>query len=133
MVTNAMIRVTAAVMVSEGAVLLARRPQGDRLVGHWELPGGKIEPGETAEECLARELAEECGIEASVGELFAESMHRYPHIAVHLLAFWVHTWTGEFELHAHDAIRWVALGDLDGLTLAPADIPILERLRNELS
>jgi len=62
------IKVSAAVMVRDGAcVLLARRPPGDRLAGFWELPGGKIEVGESPEACLARELAEECGIEAQGG------------------------------------------------------------------
>lgn len=53
--------VTAAILLRGDDVLLARRPVGDRLAGHWELPGGKLEPGESPEECLARELTEELG------------------------------------------------------------------------
>jgi mutator mutT protein len=125
--------VAAGILVKDGQVLLARRPAEDRLGGHWELPGGKVEVGETPEECLARELTEELNIKVSVGSLFAESIHRYPHATIHLLAFRVDTWRGEFELRAHDDHRWVALSKANELTLAPADIPILERLRDELS
>lgn len=65
--------------MNDGHVLLSRRPPGDRLAGFWELPGGKIEAGETPEEWLARELADECGREASIGSLFADSAYRNPH------------------------------------------------------
>jgi 8-oxo-dGTP diphosphatase len=126
------IQVTAAILVKDDAVLLARRPLGDRLAGFWELPGGKVEPGESPEACLARELAEECGIEATVGALFAESTYRYPHATIQLLAFRVDSWSGELLLRAHDEHRWVTLAEAGGLTVAPADIPILERLRDEL-
>jgi 8-oxo-dGTP diphosphatase len=70
-------RVTAAIPVKDGAVLLARRPPGDRLTGFWELPGRKIEVGESPEAYLARELEEECGIAAQIGPLFAESIYPY--------------------------------------------------------
>jgi 8-oxo-dGTP diphosphatase len=118
--------------LKDGCILLARRPSDDRLAGHWEFPGGKVEAGETPEQCLARELAEECGIVASIGDLFAESIHHYPHAHIQLLAFWVDTWSGELVLRAHDEHRWVTLAEAGELMLAPADIPILERLRDEL-
>jgi 8-oxo-dGTP diphosphatase len=124
--------VTAAILVKGSDVLLARRPSGDRLAGYWELPGGKVEAGETPEQCLARELSEECGIEAAIGPLFAESTYRYPHALIHLLAFWVDRWSGELVLRAHDDHRWVAPRAAEQLTLAPADVPILARLRDEL-
>ena len=125
--------VTAGILVKDGQVLLARRPAEDRLAGHWELPGGKVEVGETPKECLARELAEELAIAVSVGALFAESLHRDPHVTIHLLAFWVDSWSGELERHAHDDHRWVTLGEVGQLTLAPADVPIVQRLQIELA
>ena len=125
--------VAAAVLVSDGAVLLARRPLGDPLAGHWELPGGKIEMGESPEECLARELAEECGIGAEVGTLFAESTYRYPHAFIRLLAYWITSWSGDIRLHAHDAYCWATPGQLDGPLIAPADLPLLAALREELT
>lgn len=131
--SEAVTRVTAAILLCGSEVLLSRRPAGGHLTGHWELPGGKVEPGESAEECLARELLEECGIEAQVGVLFGESTYRYLHATIHLLAFFIDSWQGEPQLYAHDDHRWVRLSQIDELTLAPADIPILERLRDELS
>ena len=122
------IDVTAAIMLDGDAVLLSRRPQGDPLAGHWELPGGKLELGEMPQACLARELFEELGIEARVGELFAVSRHSYPHVTVRLLAYRIASWRGEFELRAHDEHRWVATTEVLNLPLAPADIPIVERL-----
>jgi 8-oxo-dGTP diphosphatase len=118
-------------MLSGPFVLLCRRPECDHLAGHWELPGGKIEPGETPEDCLARELLEECSIEAEIGELFAENTHRYPHATIRLLAFRVESWSGELRLHAHDEHRWVPLSEVNELPLAPADVPILTKLRAE--
>jgi 8-oxo-dGTP diphosphatase len=125
--------VTAAIMIDDsGSLLLARRPAGDRLAGHWELPGGKVEAGESPEACLARELLEEFGIVADVGQLFAENIHVYPHAAIQLLVYRVDRWSGEIELRAHDDVRWVALDEIDELNVAPADVPILRRLRDEL-
>lgn len=131
--SGAITRVTAGILVNDGQVLLSRRPPGARLAGFWELPGGKIEVRESPEACLARELAEECGIEATVGALFAESTYRYPHATIQLLAFRVDSWSGELVLRAHDEHRWVTLAEAGELALAPADVPILERLRDELS
>ena len=125
--------VTAGILVKESRVLLSRRPPGDRLAGFWELPGGKIEVGESPEECLARELAEELDIRVSVGALFAESTYRYPHATIHLLAFRVDRWSGELMNHAHDDHRWVTLSEVEQLTLAPADVPIVQRLQIELA
>ncbi len=122
------IDVTAAIMLDGDAVLLSRRPQGDPLAGYWELPGGKLEPGEMPQACLARELAEELGIEARVGELFTVSTHSYPHVTVRLLAYRIASWRGEFELRAHDEHRWVEPAEAMELPLAPADVPILEKL-----
>ena len=115
-------RATAAILVKGGAVLLAQRPIGDRLAGHWELPGGKVEAGKSPEERLARELREECGIEAVAGQQFAESTHRYPHATIHLLAFWVDSWSGESVLHARDDHRWVSLSDVESLRSLRAEV-----------
>jgi mutator protein MutT len=64
--------VTAAIIRRNGSVLLARRSSGEKLAGFWEFPGGKVEDGETPEECLARELDEELGIQARIGRKCAE-------------------------------------------------------------
>jgi 8-oxo-dGTP pyrophosphatase MutT (NUDIX family) len=71
---HAMQNVTAAVIYNNGKVLLTRRAPGEKHAGWWEFPGGKIEEGETPEQCLARELTEELGIETVIGRLAAESV-----------------------------------------------------------
>jgi mutator protein MutT len=73
------VRVVAAVVRREGRLLLTQRPPGGPLGGLWEFPGGKIEPGETAERALAREIAEELGVTASPGEVLHVTRHAYPH------------------------------------------------------
>ncbi len=121
-------QVTAAIIIKGHEVLIAKRPAGDRLSGKWEFPGGKIEAGESPEECLRRELAEELGIEACVGDFFAESVYHYEHGAIELLAYFVEWISGDICLRAHDEVKWVAMKELGQYDLAPADIPIMEKL-----
>jgi mutator protein MutT len=78
-------RVTAAILVDNGRLLICQRPPGDHLAGLWELPGGKVELDEPPQVCLARELREELGIEADVGELFASSEYSYDRGAIVLV------------------------------------------------
>jgi 8-oxo-dGTP diphosphatase len=121
--------VTAAIIIREGKVLLARRKQGEALAGFWEFPGGKVEPGETPEECLRRELKEELGIAAAVGDMLAESEYQYAAGAVRLLAMETRIVEGELALTVHDRADWVASSDLDCYNLAPADKPIAAILK----
>lgn len=122
------IRVTAAIIRRPGQILLARRQRGDHLAGHWEFPGGKIEGGETPEQCLARELEEEFGVGAAVGRFVASSRHAYDTREIELLVYEAELEPGEWNLDSHDETRWVATRDLLTYDLAPADIPIAERL-----
>ena len=98
------IAVTAAVIVRQGRILLARRADHGHLDGKWEFPGGKIEPGETPEECLARELAEEFGITAVIGRAITQVMHSYDTGTIHLLVYRVTRVTGRFVPTDHDRI-----------------------------
>lgn len=116
--------VAAAVMIEEGRLFLARRPPHDKLAGLWELPGGKIESGETPEECLARELVEELCMEAEVGALLARTIYQYEHGSFEMLAFRVKRHSA-YELRAHDCCAWVARGSLADYRLAPADVELL--------
>jgi 8-oxo-dGTP diphosphatase len=125
--------VVAAILLDNGRVLLAQRPPGDPLEGLWELPGGKVEEDETPERCLARELAEECGVTVDVGRMYAASSYNYPHATITLLAYLIDRWRGEFAAHEHSGVRWVSLAEAKHLPLAPADIPIVTRLRHEFS
>jgi 8-oxo-dGTP diphosphatase len=124
------IQVTAAVIVRHGKVFIARRRPAARLGGMWEFPGGKIEPGETAEACLKRELKEEFDIEATVGEALGCHVHRYDFGTVALTAFRVDEIDGRMRLNDHSAARWVTAGQLGDFDFAPADLPFVAMIRS---
>jgi 8-oxo-dGTP diphosphatase len=123
-----MIKVAAAVLEKEGKILVAKRRQKDSLPGKWEFPGGKIEPGETPEECLRRELEEEFAILAEIGEFICCSSFHYPHLSIELLAYKAKHRRGIFELKAHDEIRWVTKEELIEIDFSDADLPIVQRI-----
>jgi len=120
--------VTAAVIIQNEKVLITRRAAGEKHAGWWEFPGGKIEVGETPEVCLRRELMEELGVDALIGNLLAESIFRYETGAIRLLAYRAEIITGEIRLSVHDECQWVSASDLSQCKLLPADRPIAEQL-----
>ncbi|MCM5570060.1 (deoxy)nucleoside triphosphate pyrophosphohydrolase [Burkholderiaceae bacterium FT117] len=121
--------VAAAVIEQNGVILLARRAPGQKLAGLWEFPGGKVENGESLEECLRRELAEELQISCSIGNLVAESDYHDSEGAIRLLALRATILSGEISLTVHDEVCWLRPKDLESVPLAPADIPIARFLR----
>lgn len=125
---HVMTRVTAAVLRKGGLILIARRKAGLSSGGLWEFPGGTVEPGETPERGLARELKEEFDIEARIGGLAATGRGTLPSGPFELLAYEVEHLGGEFRLRSHDEIRWVRLEDLAGYDLPAADREVAERL-----
>tara|TARA_B100000959_G_C14582793_1_gene460649 strand:+ start:122 stop:586 length:465 start_codon:yes stop_codon:yes gene_type:complete len=125
------IRVTAAIIEKEGKILIAKRKAGDDLfAGLWEFPGGKIEEGETPEECIARELKEELDIEVKVGKLISSNKHKYPHGIFELLAYRIKHISGAMILNDHDEIKWVTVDEMSNFEFPPADIPIITYLGN---
>jgi mutator protein MutT len=122
-----MLQVCAAIIERDGLIMSARRKPGLHLAGYWEFPGGKVEPGESPEACLARELHEEFGITAQVGAYIGESTHDYGSKIIRLLAYRVAEFEGEFKLHDHDAIQWLPPDELSAVRWAPADIPLVEQ------
>ena len=120
--------VTAAIIEEEGRVFVARRGPGRHLSGMWEFPGGKVEPGETPERALARELAEELGIACEVGELLCSAVYEGTQPALELLAYRVHRGPGAIELREHAEARWVRPAELAGMNLPPSDRVVVERL-----
>ena len=121
------IDVAAAIIIQDGRLFAARRRPGVHLAGYWELPGGKLETSETAEQCLERELQEELNIVARIGEFFGESTHDYGAKIVRLFVYLVEHVSGNFELVAHDEFRWLPLDQIDSVKWAPADIAIVEQ------
>jgi 8-oxo-dGTP diphosphatase len=119
--------VTAALLIKDGLCLIAKRGASDPLANLWEFPGGKIEEGETPEECLQREMQEEFQIDVEVGPFFAESIYEYERGTIQLLAYWVN-WNGH-SLHptVHDEFAWVDKKTILNYKFAPADIPIVEK------
>jgi len=120
--------VTAAVIYNDKKVLITRRAAGQKHAGWWEFPGGKIEDGESPEVCLRRELMEELGVDAQIGDLLAESIFRYETGAIRLLAYRAEIISGEIQLCVHDACQWVSAAESLQCRLLPADRPIAEKL-----
>ena len=124
--------VTAAVIEKDGHVLIAKRRQGSRFAGKWEFPGGKLEKGETPEQCLKRELREELDIIADIGDLFCSSDYTYtPEFTIRLLAYRTTVISGFFNLNDHEEIRWVKPAELTDYDFPEADRLIVERLIKE--
>ncbi len=124
-------QVTAAVLEKGGKVLIAQRRAGDALAGKWEFPGGKLEPGETPEACLRRELMEEFGVDTEIGAFICASRFEYKHFHIELLAYRAKHLSGEFQLNDHEAIAWVAPADLPKYDFASADLPVVDLLAKE--
>jgi 8-oxo-dGTP diphosphatase len=121
-------QVTAAVIEKDGKVLIAQRRKGSALGGRWEFPGGKIEPQESPEVCLKRELKEEFDIESEIGQFIVASKFRYCLVPIELLAYRVKHLSGEFKVNEHEEIRWVSPSELGSFDFMPADKPIVKLL-----
>jgi 8-oxo-dGTP diphosphatase len=124
------VKVTAAILVEDGKIMIARRNHGDRLAGKWEFPGGKIEKGESAEECLQRELKEEFEIDVEVGRFLGASIHHYPHLSIELMAYRARWTGGPLVVNEHAEHRWISLAELERFDFSAADLPFVEKLRN---
>lgn len=121
------IDVTAGVVRSNGNVLIARRAAHDSHGGKWEFPGGTVEPGETAEDCVRRELQEELGIEVRILRFLGTAQEMRPTFALRLLFFEVEHLSGDIRLVDHDAHAWVTIPQLSDYEFPAADRPIVER------
>jgi 8-oxo-dGTP diphosphatase len=119
--------VAAAIVEQDGRWLMARRLAGTHLEGLWEFPGGKVDPGETLEACLVRELDEELGVAARVGTLRWSTTHDYPDKRVEL-HFYDCAIEGEPRPLLGQELRWVSASELASLPLPEADAGLVALL-----
>ena len=121
--------VVAALILRGDQVLICQRRPDQPMALKWEFPGGKIEPGESPEQALARELDEELGIQAELGSLVARTRHTYRSGgAVDLQFFAVHTFQGEVQNRIFHDLRWVSLRELTSFDFLAADRNLIRDL-----
>jgi 8-oxo-dGTP diphosphatase len=128
--TSDIVQVTAAILVKDDRILIARRGPDDQPADKWEFPGGKVEAHETPEQCLKREMKEEFEIDVSVGNYLGSSVYHYDHISIELLAYRTYWEGGIIHLNAHDDFKWASMEQLAGFDFAPADRVFIQKLQN---
>ncbi len=130
-----LVLVAAVVLVdADGRVLLARRPEGKAMAGLWEFPGGKVDPGETPETALIRELAEELGIDVAASCLapLTFASHAYPDFHLLMPLYVCRKWSGIPMAREGQRLAWVRPARLAEYAMPPADKPLVAMLRDLL-
>jgi len=130
-----MLLVAAAALIdADGRVLICQRPDGKALAGLWEFPGGKVEPGETPEACLIRELEEELGIRVASACLapFVFASHGYESFHLLMPLYLCRRWDGFVQALEHPKIAWVRPSRMGDYPMPPADEPLVAYLRDFL-
>ena len=117
-------------IAADGRFLLTSRPTGKVYAGFWEFPGGKLEPGETVEQALRRELHEELGITIGAVLPWQQELMDYPHARVHLHFCKVFVWQGEFEMREGQQMAWQTL-PVTVRPVLPGTLPVLRWLATE--
>jgi len=122
----------AALIDVDGRVLICQRPEGKQLAGLWEFPGGKVEPGETPEACLIRELQEELGISVTEACLapFVFASHSYEDFHLMMPLYLCRRWSGVVTAREHSAMAWVKPSRMGDYPMPPADAPLVAWLRD---
>ena len=126
-----MTEVVAALIWDEDRFLACQRPANKARALLWEFVGGKVEPNETKEEALVRECKEELGVTVAVEDVFMDVTHEYPDLTVHLTLFNARIAEGVPQKLEHNDIRWMTVEEIDDFPFCPADVEILERLKEK--
>lgn len=126
------VKVVAAIICDDikekNKIFATARGYGD-LKGGWEFPGGKVEPGETSQQALIREIIEELDTEIKVGELIDMVEYDYPTFHLSMDCFWAEVKAGHLELKEAEAAKWLTKDQLDSVTWLPADILLIDQVR----
>ncbi len=123
--------VVAAIIRDDNRIFATQRGYGEFKDG-WEFPGGKVEPGETPQEALKREIEEELETEIEVGEYLTTIEYDYPSFHLSMKCYWCRIIEGRPVLLEHEAARWLSKDELDLVDWLPADITIIEMVKKEL-
>jgi 8-oxo-dGTP diphosphatase len=123
------IHVACAIIEQEGRVLCTQRSASMSMPLKWEFPGGKIEAGESAEDCLKRELLEELGVGISISQAMPSHTHHYETFSITLHPFVCSMAYGDIRLHEHSTMLWMEPNEMPSLDWAEADMPVIEEYR----
>ena len=127
------IRVVAAVIKAvkeDGRTMIFATQRGyGEFKGGWEFPGGKIEPGETPQQALCREIMEELDTKIQVGDLIDTIEYDYPAFHLSMDCFWCEVVSGNLVLKEHEAARWLTSDELDSVEWLPADVTLIDKIR----
>ena len=126
------VRVVAAIIIENGKIFATQRGYGEFKDG-WEFPGGKIEPNETPQEALVREIKEELDTVIEVGELFDTVEYEYPNFHLSMDCFICEIKSGNLVLKEHEAAKWLTKDTLDHVDWLPADLGLIEKLKEYLN
>ena len=128
-----MMRVSAGIVrYPDGRILICRRGEGRKNAHLWEFPGGKIEPGETPQQALKREIEEELDTEIAVGDLIGTLEYDYPAFHLSMDCFWCEVVSGDLVLKEAEAARWLTREEFDSVPWLPADQTILDVIRSSM-
>ena len=129
-------KVVAAIICNDmerkNRIFATARGYGD-LKGGWEFPGGKVEPGETPQQALKREIMEELSTEIKVGELIDTIEYDYPTFHLSMDCFWAEVITGQLELKEAEAAKWLTKDKLESVAWLPADITLIDKIRRYMN
>lgn len=130
------IKVVAAIICNDmerkSKIFATARGYGD-LKGGWEFPGGKVEPGETPQQALKREIMEELSTEIKVGELIDTIEYDYPTFHLSMDCFWAEVVTGQLELKEAEAAKWLTKDQLESVAWLPADITLIDKIKQYMN
>jgi 8-oxo-dGTP diphosphatase len=120
-----MFEVTAGIILKEDKILIAKRGLDKKFRGRWEFPGGKLEPGESLQDCIKRELEEELNISIKNQEYFITNEHEYDNFKVKIHSFLIREYNGEIILNEHEELKWINPNKYEEYDILEADLPFI--------